>query len=72
MGIEFQHGRDTIQITYTNASITATINEETGKITGDTWKFDVDLVIGDAAATFRKIKLTVQDLRASFYYIFTI
>lgn len=72
MGIEFERGRDTIEITYTNASIKAKINEETGKITGGTWRFDVDLLIGDATATFRKIELTVQDLRASFYYIFTI
>ncbi len=72
MGIEFERGRDTIEITYTNASIKATINEKTGKITGGTWKFDVDLLIGDATATFKKIRLTVQDLKASFYYIFTI
>lgn len=72
MGIEFERGRDTIEITYTNASIKADIKEETGKITGGTWRFDVDLLIGDATATFKSIRLTVQDLKASFYYIFTI
>ncbi|MCR5150379.1 MAG: hypothetical protein K6B52_04040 [Clostridiales bacterium] len=48
-------GRDTIKLRYDNASITAKINQESGKITSGNWHYKVNINVVDA-----QIKMVVK------------
>lgn len=50
LGAELTKGRDTVKLTYKNASIKCVIDEETGRIVSGEWFYTVDIFIGDAQA----------------------
>ena len=68
LGVTFESGRDTVRLTYNNASINVQINEKTGKITDGTWKYTVDVLVGNAEVTWKSFTVSVVDLRASVDY----
>ena len=55
LGATISEGRETVKLTYRDATIQCVIDEETGKITSGTWKHNIDVDIADA-----KIKLGVN------------
>ncbi len=48
LGATISEGRETVKLTYRDASIKCVIDEETGKITSGTWKHKIDVDIKDA------------------------
>ena len=54
LGGSIQSGRDTVKLTYNNAYIKCTVDENTNTITGGTWHHTVNVFIGEA-----KVKLVV-------------
>ena len=55
LGAELYSGRETVRLTYDNAYIKATINPESGLITGGNWHYNVNIYVGDA-----QIKLGIK------------
>ncbi len=55
LGATISEGRETVKLTYRDATIQCVIDEETGKITSGTWKHNIDVDIKDA-----KINLVVN------------
>lgn len=67
LGAELTEGKDTIKLTYNNAYIECKVNEKTGKITGGTWHYTVNILVGEAKA---KLGLTfnLKNLKAKVDY----
>lgn len=63
LGAELTSGRDTVKLTYKNSTIKCTINEKTGKITGGTWFYSVNILVGDAKAKLG-ISANLKNLKA--------
>ena len=71
LGAELTAGRDTVKLTYDNAYIKCTVNESTGKITGGTWHYTVNVFVGDAKAKLG-ITASLKNLKAAVDYTVTI
>ena len=67
LGAEITSGRDTIELTYTDAYIKCTIDNSTGAITGGVWRYIVKLYIGDVNAKMG-ISFNIKNLNASIDY----
>lgn len=72
LGITLDEGRDTVALTYKNASLTANINEKTGKITSGTWKYTVDIYVGDVVGSLKGISAHLTNIRSAVDYQVTI
>lgn len=68
LGVSFSRGKETVTLTYTNAYIKCTINENTGKITGGEWHYLVKINVGDATASLKGIEADVRNLKADVEY----
>lgn len=68
LGLALDNGRETVKLTYNNASLTATINEKTGKVTGGTWKFTVDIYAGSVDVTYEDFSLHLENIRSAVDY----
>lgn len=67
LGAEITSGRETVKLTYNDAYIKCTINENTGKITGGTWHYLVNIFVGDAKAKLG-ISANLKNLKAAVDY----
>ncbi|MBR3755005.1 MAG: hypothetical protein IKK49_07940 [Clostridia bacterium] len=68
LGITIDEGRETVALTYKNASLTANISEETGKITSGTWKYTVDIHVGDVVGSLKGISARITNIRSAVDY----
>ena len=68
LGITIDEGRDTVALTYKNADLTANISEETGKITSGTWKYTVDIYVGDVVGSLKGISAHITNIRSAVDY----
>ncbi len=64
IGANITEGSDSISITYQNAVIKVTIDENTGTITGGTWQYSANLHIGKIKVSFRGFPLTFKNVKA--------
>ncbi len=67
LGAELYSGRETIQLTYTNAYIKCKIDENTGKIIGGDWHYSVKIYVGNAEIKLA-LKFTAKNLRGCVDY----
>lgn len=67
LGAEIYSGKDTITLTYNDSYIKCTVDENTGKITGGTWHYKVNVLVGNAELKLG-IKLTAKNLKAVIDY----
>ena len=72
LGITIDEGRETVALTYKNASLTANISEETGKITSGTWKYTVDILVGDVVGSLKGLSAHITNIRSAVDYQVTI
>ena len=72
LGITIDEGRETVALTYKNASLTANISEETGKITSGTWKYTVDIHVGDVVGSLKGLSAHITNIRSAVDYQVTI
>ena len=68
LGITIDEGRETVALTYKNASLTANISEETGKITSGTWKYTVDILVGDVVGSLKGLSAHITNIRSAVDY----
>ena len=68
LGITLDEGRETVALTYKNAGLTANISEETGKITSGTWKYTVDIHVGDVVGSLKGISAHITNIRSAVDY----
>lgn len=68
LGATISRGRDTVKLTYKNATIKVVVDEKTGKIVDGSWKYDIDLDIADADITMAGIDLTAKNLHTVIAY----
>lgn len=61
-------GKKTVSLTYTDAYIKCTIDENTGKVTGGTWHYTVKIYVGNAEATISGITANIKNLNAAVEY----
>ena len=71
LGAELTSGRDTVKLTYKNSTIKCTINEKTGLITGGTWFYQVNVLVGNAKAKLG-ITANLKNLKAVIDYTVSI
>lgn len=62
LGATISEGRETVKLTYKNATIKVVVDEKTGKIIDGSWKYDIDVDIADAAITMAGINLAAKNL----------
>ena len=62
LGATISEGRETVKLTYKNATIKVVIDEKTGKIVSGSWKYDIDVDIADAAIKMAGINLNAKNL----------
>lgn len=67
LGAELYSGRETIQLTYTNAYIKCKVDENTGKIIGGDWHYSVKILVGNAEIKLG-LKFTAKNLRGCVDY----
>lgn len=67
LGAELYSGRETIQLTYTNAYIKCKVDENTGKIIGGDWHYSVKIFVGNAEIKLG-LKFTAKNLRGCVDY----
>lgn len=68
MGATFSEGRETVSLTYNKATIKATIDQKTGKITHGTWKYTVDILIKDAKGTISGMSAPLKNITSAVDY----
>ena len=68
MGATLSEGRDTVFLTYKNATIKATIDQKTGRVTSGTWKYTVDILIKDAKGTISNMSAPLKNITAAVDY----
>ncbi len=64
LGAELKSGRDTVKLTYNKATIKCTVNND-GKITSGTWKYTVNIFVGDAKASISVLSANLKNLKAA-------
>ena len=62
LGATISEGRETVKLTYKNATIKVVVDEKTGKIVDGSWKYDIDVDVADAAITMAGINLNAKNL----------
>ena len=67
-GGPIESGRDTAKLTYNNAYIKATIDENTNTVTGGTWHHLVNVHIGDANVKLKGLPFHLQNIKAKVDY----
>lgn len=72
IGAELASGRDTVKLTYNNAYLTVKIDEATGKITGGTWHYVVNIFVGNAKAKISIVSATLKNFKGQIDYTVTI
>lgn len=68
LGATISSGRDTVKLTYKNSTIKVVVDEKTGKIVDGSWKYDIDLNIGNAAISMAGINLNAKNLHTIIAY----
>lgn len=71
LGATFEEGKDNVKLTYKDAYIKCTIDEKTGKITGGTWHYLVDVNISYAKINL-KLNFSVNNLHGGVDYTVSI
>lgn len=71
LGAEVYSGKDTISLLYNDAYIKCTVDEETGRITGGTWHYKVNVSIANAELKLG-VKISVKNLKACIDYTVSI
>ena len=66
LGAEISEGKDTVKLTYTDAYLKATIKD--GKITGGTWHYRVNILVGNAKAKLSILSANLKNLKATVDY----
>ena len=64
LGATISEGRETVKLTYNNATIKVVIDESTGKIVDGSWKYDINIDVASAKITMAGISLNAKNLRA--------
>ncbi len=62
LGATISSGRETVKLTYKNATIKVVVDEKTGKIVDGSWKYDIDVDVADAAIKMAGINLNAKNL----------
>lgn len=62
LGATISRGRETVKLTYKNATIKVVVDEKTGKIVSGSWKYDIDVDIADADVKMAGINLAAKNL----------
>ncbi len=62
LGATISRGRETVTMTYKNATIKVVVDEKTGKIIDGAWKYDIYLDVKDADLTMAGIDLAAKNL----------
>ncbi|MBQ7956847.1 MAG: hypothetical protein IJ279_02325 [Clostridia bacterium] len=70
LGAEISRGKDTVTLTYTDVTVNATINPDTGIIEGGKWHYLVNILVKDADIKL-VVKLGVKNLKAAVDYTVT-
>lgn len=68
LGATISSGRETVKLTYKNATIKVVVDEKTGKIVDGSWKYDIDLDIANAAISMAGIDLNAKNLHTVIAY----
>ncbi len=68
LGAELTDGKDTVSLTYTDAYIKCTIDENTGMITGGTWHHTVKVHIGKARGQVSILSANLTNIKATVDY----
>ncbi len=63
LGATISEGKDTVKLTYDHAYIKCTVDEATGKITGGTWHYLVNVNIGDAKAKISILSANLKNFK---------
>ncbi len=71
LGAEFSRGRETVTLTYTDVTINATLDKNTGKIVGGTYHYVVNILVKDAALSISIVTANVKNLKAYVDYTVT-
>ena len=61
-------GRDTVKLSYKNATIKVVVDEKTGKIVDGSWKYDIDVDIANAEIDLRGIAISARNLHTVIAY----
>lgn len=72
IGAELSSGRDTVKLTYNNAYLNVKIDEATGKITGGTWHYVVNIFVGNAKAKISIVSATLKNFKGQIDYTISI
>lgn len=62
---EITRGRDTVKLTYDNATIKVVVDENTGKIIEGTWKYDINIDVADADLKILGFKIAAKNLHTA-------
>lgn len=68
MGMEAVGDTSNIRLKYSNAKVTAKINNKTNKIVSAKWEYDVDVVIPDNKVKFKGVTLTLRNANVVIHY----
>ncbi len=63
LGATISEGKDTVKLTYDHAYIKCTVDEATGKITGGTWHYLVNVNIADAKAKISILSANLKNFK---------
>ena len=64
LGATISRGRETVKLTYNNATIKVVVDEKTGKIIDGTRKYDINIDVPDADIKMAGINLAAKNLHA--------
>ncbi len=64
LGATISRGRETVKLTYDNATIKVVVDEKTGKIIEGSWKYDINIDVADADIKMAGINLAAKNLHA--------
>ena len=68
LGGEIESGRDTVKLTYNNAYIKCTVDENTNTVTGGTWHHTVNVSIADARVKLKGLPFHLENIKAKVDY----
>lgn len=68
LGATISSGRDTVKLTYKNATIKVVVDEATGKIVDGSWKYDIDVDIANAEIDLQGIAISARNLHTVIAY----
>lgn len=72
LGASISEGRETVKLTYNNASIKVKIDEKSGKITSGTWHQDTNILIGNAKAKISILSATLKNFHGKVLFDVTL